>query len=576
MHKALAVASLRRGVGLALAMLRVAWQTSRQVRRWRQSRFRGDTAGTAGKTDTGWAHRARTGNVDATKARLREQLFEAGVSQHRSNLLVELSQRETKDTEVLAIVGHLLYEGLIFHHKHFTVALSALGKRGLWRAACSLFDEMRTRGLEPNSISYNAVIHGCRRGRAWNQAVGLLGEMRAVSAKMDVISFGAAIAACKECSKWERALFLFGEQREISLQPDQQSFAAVISACAKGRQWVLSLNFLKNMREELLEPDLVCHNSAINACSGGATWPCALELLRGLQVQGPSPDDFSYNSAAAACEAGAHWQEALDVLMDMMQRGIPPSIVTYNTAIKACWHAGDRWEEAVSMLQELRQVSLSPSNMTYSALFLAFAPQLRWQEGLLVLLDMQKQGLAPNFVTYMVAVTLLSRSGQYARALRLYLQASAVGILSPWARTAERGVLDLRGQATEVALIAVFAVLTDALRQPSNRYCHDLSSDLVIKTGREGGLDNDPQSSLGGWSKLVQALAAFLSDEFDPPLELRPTNGGDNPVGKSHGVGRWTVPSEALLRWAHAAERKEPVSREVDLISKRELTVHPE
>merc|ERR1719469_1181616 len=104
------------------------------------------------------------------------------------------------------MVGHILYEELAYHHKHFAIMMSGLARKGLWRSACALLDEMRTRGLEPNVICYNIALEACRRGHQWQYAFELYDTMQERAAVPDVISYTSLITACETGSRWAHSL----------------------------------------------------------------------------------------------------------------------------------------------------------------------------------------------------------------------------------------------------------------------------------------------------------------------------------------------------------------------------------
>eukprot|EP00434_Breviolum_minutum_P017209 symbB.v1.2.015192.t1/scaffold1044.1/size142232/13 len=94
--------------------------------------------------------------------RLQKQLFQVGAEVQRGSLFGRL-RRENDPKEMSAIVEHLLYENLMFHHRHFTMALNSLGRSSLWPLALDLLPEMQHRDLVPNTITYNAAMDACRK-----------------------------------------------------------------------------------------------------------------------------------------------------------------------------------------------------------------------------------------------------------------------------------------------------------------------------------------------------------------------------------------------------------------------------
>lgn len=105
------------------------------------------------------------------RERLQRQLFQMGAETQRGALFGRLRGSNPRETSV--IVEHLLYENLMFHHRHFTMALNSLGRSSLWPLAISLLPEMRFRDLKPNTITYNAAVDACRKGSAKLPRLGM-------------------------------------------------------------------------------------------------------------------------------------------------------------------------------------------------------------------------------------------------------------------------------------------------------------------------------------------------------------------------------------------------------------------
>jgi pentatricopeptide repeat domain-containing protein 1 len=72
---------------------------------------------------------------------------------------------------------------------------------------------MRTKGVKPDVITYNASISACEKGGQWEKALQLLEEMRAKGVEPDVILYSASISACEKGGQWEKALQLLEEMR---------------------------------------------------------------------------------------------------------------------------------------------------------------------------------------------------------------------------------------------------------------------------------------------------------------------------------------------------------------------------
>ena len=71
--------------------------------------------------------------------------------------------------------------------------------------ALQLFQEMRTYGIEPNIISYNATISACEKGVQWDKAMNLFKDMQINSIDPNIISYSETIGACFNSCKYKEA-----------------------------------------------------------------------------------------------------------------------------------------------------------------------------------------------------------------------------------------------------------------------------------------------------------------------------------------------------------------------------------
>ena len=99
------------------------------------------------------------------------------------------------------------------------MAISAWGRARQPQRSLALLDEMRTRGVEPDVISFNAAISACGKGEQWERALSLLEEMQSRGLEPDVTSFNAAISACEQCDEMTKAKLLYAEAVTLNFLP---------------------------------------------------------------------------------------------------------------------------------------------------------------------------------------------------------------------------------------------------------------------------------------------------------------------------------------------------------------------
>ena len=73
------------------------------------------------------------------------------------------------------------------------------------------------KGVERNTITYNAAISACAKGGQWEEALGLLSEMASKGVERNIITYSAAISACEEAGVVRQCDALYAEAYSAGL-----------------------------------------------------------------------------------------------------------------------------------------------------------------------------------------------------------------------------------------------------------------------------------------------------------------------------------------------------------------------
>ena len=76
----------------------------------------------------------------------------------------------------------------------------------------------------------------------------LFDDMQQREVEPDVITFNALISACEKEHQAEKALQLFDEMQQRGLEPDVITHTALCSACGNGQEWSGALHSLMQMK----------------------------------------------------------------------------------------------------------------------------------------------------------------------------------------------------------------------------------------------------------------------------------------------------------------------------------------
>ena len=114
-----------------------------------------------------------------------------------------------------------------------------------WEEAFAILTQMRSRGLEPDTLTYNAVMAVCEKGSQWKKVMKVMAMIcrRSVDAEIvdpeklpDITSYRLAIKACAKIAKWSWAVQLLDCAAQQKLQLDKATYENAITACRKAGQ----------------------------------------------------------------------------------------------------------------------------------------------------------------------------------------------------------------------------------------------------------------------------------------------------------------------------------------------------
>jgi pentatricopeptide repeat protein len=336
------------------------------------------------------------------------------------------------------------YTRLISEHAR----AAARGDRSALNRAFQVLDDMAEDGVEPNKITFTALITACAKAAgagvgafALDRGMMLLERMQELGLETDIVTFNALLDACAKAaalpssesmSALEKGFALLDRMEKTGPCPNYITYNTLVHACAKAAAFPSqgpacldrALQLLERMEAAQEKPQVMTYNALVDACAragkGREGIKVGLSLLSRMESAGLQPDAITYNSLINACARAASsdttaFQSALSVL-DLMERGgISPNVVTFNslaTIIARAAQAGDICDPCAAssqgqqVLGMLLSAKLSPTVVTLNALLSAvvsagISGAERSDEEVEELLDMLLQlGVKPNEVTF--------------------------------------------------------------------------------------------------------------------------------------------------------------------------------
>ncbi|XP_059644645.1 pentatricopeptide repeat-containing protein At2g17525, mitochondrial [Cornus florida] len=253
-----------------------------------------------------------------------------------------------------------------------------------------LLQVMKTRGLRPNTVIYNTLLHAlCKNGKV-GRARSLMNEM---------------------------------------VEPNEVTFNVLISAYCREENLIQALVLLEKCFNLGFVPDVVTVTKVVEILCNEGRVTEAVEVLERVESKGGKVDVVAYNTMIKGfCRLGKV-KVGHRFLKEMEKKGCLPNVDTYNTLISGFCES-QMLDSALDMFNEMKVVGINWNFVTYDMLISALCSGGRVDDGfrVLELMEESKGGSGGHISPYNSAIYGMYKEGHLIKALE-YL--SKMGKLFP-------------------------------------------------------------------------------------------------------------------------------------------------
>jgi len=328
----------------------------------------------------------------------------------------------------------------------YTAAIAGCSEAGEYIHAISLISEMRREGIQPNVVTFSAVINACATASA------------KLARRRDEEDTSGSSGGSLESVRlpMNRALRLLEAMKSpnSSVRPNIVTYNAAIRACAEGFNLEGAFDLLRQLKEDGMEPTIVTYGSLMTACERVGDIEAASKVFRMVKEEGKKYEDdgvsssgkttgsqeqiiqvneIIYGAAISCCRKAQQPERALFLLRKMIDEKLAPNTATFNTVIAALAEskgfldpkndASSTWEKALAVYRVMKSKhapqGVTPNRKTYNILIRCLSSNLQPGYAESLLLDMRKDGFVPDVDLYTMTVRSYERCGNPMKALGL-------------------------------------------------------------------------------------------------------------------------------------------------------------
>merc|ERR1719321_968749 len=358
----------------------------------------------------------------------------------------------------------------------YNTLLKGLGANCCWAEAESLLQEMRSKGLKPNCVTYNSLINaGIEQddpALVWNfvddmerQGVpvdeytcsilikGLRQNPRpedvdrvlrliegASNVALDDVLYNTLLDCCVRLKDVQRCKhLLWKHSRKAIATPSAQTCGTLIRAYGFVRQLNNAWGVWYDMQNSYaLDGTDVTFGCMIEACVANGAMDEAIQVFQDLKTKYPDKNANShiYSLLIKGFAQRKEMRRALQLfnemkdneinigvvtyntLIDACARGIDPDLITYSTIIKGYCVQGDL-EKGLQLFSMMQKKGIRPDAILFNSILDGCAKRQMRSLTDTVLNDMELSGIPPSNVTLSILVKLYGRCRELDEAFRV-------------------------------------------------------------------------------------------------------------------------------------------------------------
>jgi len=223
---------------------------------------------------------------------------------------------QKKFGRVWAVYQEMLVQKMDFSIVTFNTLIDACARCGEVCRVPILLEDMDKNNVEPNLITYSAILKGyCQDGKL-DKAFELLASMRQTTKfKPDEIMFNSLLDGCARQGLWDRGISLLEEMEQVGIRPSNFTLSILVKLASRSRRldaaFDLSAAISTKYRFKL---NVHVFSNLVHACVNHKDLPRATAVLERMLRERVRPDVRTYSLLLKGLLAAGERREAAGIL----------------------------------------------------------------------------------------------------------------------------------------------------------------------------------------------------------------------------------------------------------------------
>ncbi|KAF3532260.1 hypothetical protein DY000_02036548 [Brassica cretica] len=179
----------------------------------------------------------------------------------------------------------------------YTIAVNSCSKSGDWDFACSIYSDMKEKG-----VFFSALIDVAGHAKMLDEAFGILQDAKSQGIRLGTITYSSLMGACCNAKNWKKALELYEKIKSIKLRPTVSTMNALITALCEGGQLPKAMEYLDEIKTLGLTPNTITYSMLMLASERKDDFEVSFKLLSRAKEDGVSPNFIMCRCITSLCK----------------------------------------------------------------------------------------------------------------------------------------------------------------------------------------------------------------------------------------------------------------------------------
>ncbi|GJR55562.1 pentatricopeptide repeat-containing protein [Tanacetum coccineum] len=279
--------------------------------------------------------------------------------------------------------------------------------------------EMFDAGVEPNVVTYNALVNGFILEGDLERAVKVKDEMIASPVGADLVVYNTLLyGLCKE-HMMDKAGELTSEMIKLGVNPDLKTFHMLIHGYCRVSRMIDAFLAVDEMKKLGFEPDVRTYCLLIIGLCHARDLEKAYLLLSETSLKEFKLDQLVYETLLSACSKQSDYTKSKKVFELMKEQGMMLNEFCYGSII-GCLCRVEKLDEARSFMNEMIENGLEPNTHIFGSLIYGYCKLRDSKVANKYFYTMLGRELVPTGETYTILAEENCRSGNYVDAFSIF------------------------------------------------------------------------------------------------------------------------------------------------------------